>query len=88
MVAEDLGLSRVLHTEKRVQIVWRRGAPKIDKPKQLEFMRQNQTVTVVEGHPGGKFVLQVEKNAFKYHHHINIDRHNCQVYGGFSTSRI
>lgn len=54
-----MGLSKVLHAEKRVQIAWRKRANKMVQPKRLEFLYQNQSVVVAEGQPRGKFVLQV-----------------------------
>ncbi|KAI6170983.1 Protocadherin-16 [Aphelenchoides bicaudatus] len=63
VVAEDMGLSKVLHAERRVQIAWKKSATKMSKLRELEFLHQNQSIVVAEGQPKGKFVVQIETTA-------------------------
>lgn len=60
---EDRGKSRVLSTEKKIRIAWRRSPREYDVGTP-QFIRQKYIATVVEGLPRGQFVAQV--SGFEY----------------------
>ncbi|CAD5215800.1 unnamed protein product [Bursaphelenchus okinawaensis] len=60
VIAEDLGLSKTLHSSKTITIKWERKSIKVTDIDEVQFLRHNYTATVIEGLPKGTFVIQVE----------------------------
>ncbi|CAD5221763.1 unnamed protein product [Bursaphelenchus xylophilus] len=60
VIAEDLGISKTMHSTETITIKWERKSIKIDEIDEVQFLRHNYTATVMEGLPKGTFVTQLE----------------------------